>query len=66
VQICPADRDRSVLDEVLFNESQPIRIGDIIANWPESDHRENVNGTPSRANGAPSEFAAPEVLSSRT
>jgi serine/threonine protein kinase len=47
----------------LFDESHRIQIVDIIPNWEESHSREDFGGSARTANGAPSEFAAPEVLS---
>jgi serine/threonine protein kinase len=48
---------------ILFDESHRIQIVDIIPNWAESHCRGNSDGSGQRATGAPSEFAAPEVLS---
>jgi serine/threonine protein kinase len=51
---------------ILFDESHQIQIVDIIPNWAELHNRENFDENVQRANGATSEFAAPEVLSGRT
>jgi serine/threonine protein kinase len=48
-----------------FDESHRIQIVDIVPSRSESHCRENFDESAQRANGAPSEFAAPEVLSGR-
>jgi serine/threonine protein kinase len=50
---------------ILFDESYRIQIVDIIPNWAELHSRENFDESTRKANGVPSEFAAPEVLSGR-
>jgi serine/threonine protein kinase len=50
---------------ILFDESHQIQIVDIVPNREESHCRENFDGSALKANGVPSEFAAPEVLSGR-
>jgi DNA-binding helix-hairpin-helix protein with protein kinase domain len=48
---------------ILFNESHRIQIMDIVPNQAESYCRENLDKSARRANGLPSEFAAPKILS---
>jgi serine/threonine protein kinase len=50
---------------ILFDDSHRIQIVDIIPNWAELHSRENFTESTLKANGGPSEFAAPEVLSGR-
>jgi hypothetical protein len=50
---------------ILFDESHRIPIVDIILNWAELHSRENFDESTRKANGIPSEFAAPEGLSGR-
>jgi DNA-binding helix-hairpin-helix protein with protein kinase domain len=48
--------------DILFEKSYRIQIMDIVPNRAESHCRENLDESARRANGSPSEFAAPEVL----
>jgi serine/threonine protein kinase len=50
---------------VLFDESHRIQIVDIVPNRAESHSREDFNESARQANGMPSVFPAPEVLSGR-
>jgi serine/threonine protein kinase len=48
---------------ILFNQTHQIQIVDIVPNHMESHGRENFIGSPRKANGIPSAFAAPEIRS---
>jgi serine/threonine protein kinase len=48
---------------ILFDESHRIQIVDIVPSQSAPHCRENFDESAQRVNGAPSEFAAPEVLS---
>jgi hypothetical protein len=50
-------------NNVLFDESHRIQIVGIVPSRAESHCRENMIESTRKANGTPSEFAAPEVLS---
>jgi serine/threonine protein kinase len=52
-------------NNIYFNEFHRIQIVDIIPNWAELHSRENFDESARKANAAPSEFVAPEVLFGR-